>query len=56
MPWGKHQGKKMSDVPDSYLLWLWENPAMDKKRNVELWAYIGENLDAIQENVKRGIK
>lgn len=23
MPFGKYQGKEMSDVPDKYLLWFW---------------------------------
>lgn len=23
MPFGKHKGAKMEDVPASYLLWLW---------------------------------
>ena len=25
MPFGKYRGKKMIDVPASYLLWLYEN-------------------------------
>ena len=24
MPFGKHQGKAMIEVPDAYLKWLWE--------------------------------
>lgn len=23
MPFGKHEGEPMENVPDSYLLWLW---------------------------------
>lgn len=55
MPWGKHQGVSMSDVPDSYLLWLYENPAMNwKGRNKILLDYILLNLDSIKQNVKNG--
>jgi len=25
MPWGKHKGKTMEDIPSSYLKWLAEN-------------------------------
>lgn len=25
MPFGKHKGKRMADVPSDYLLWLWDN-------------------------------
>ena len=47
MPWGIHAGKKMEDVPDSYLLWLYEV----KKVGGQVGAYIIENLDAIRQNV-----
>ena len=26
MPWGKHKDIKLSEVPPSYLLWLYEQP------------------------------
>lgn len=26
LPWGKHQGVKLSEVPPTYLLWLYEQP------------------------------
>lgn len=53
MPWGKHKDVKMSDVPDSYLLWIWDNPAIDRQRNAALFAYIKDNLEAIQANIER---
>lgn len=44
MPFGKHQGKKMEDVPASYLLWLWnENVTQPAVR-----AYIQDNLDVLK--------
>lgn len=29
MPFGKHKGMKMIDVPASYLLWLYDNDLKD---------------------------
>ena len=49
MPWGKYQGKKMNDVPDSYLLWLYEND----KCSGDVKIYIVQNLDAIRANISR---
>ncbi len=36
MPFGKHAGKKLADVPKDYVLWLAENGALDKKENASL--------------------
>ena len=36
MPFGKHAGKKLEDVPKSYLSWLRDNGAFDKQENHEL--------------------
>jgi len=45
MPWGKHQGVKMSDVPASYLLWLYEQPWIKDWK--ELHAYLRANEDLL---------
>ncbi|WP_430811292.1 MULTISPECIES: putative quorum-sensing-regulated virulence factor [unclassified Carboxylicivirga] len=54
MPYGKHQGKPMIDVPASYLMWLWENNKVKKTsggtRNAVYW-YIHENLDVIEKEL-----
>jgi len=47
MPYGIHKGKKMADVPASYLLWLYEN----QKCSGEVKAYIRENLDVIKGQI-----
>lgn len=36
MPFGKHKGKLLSDVPSSYLTWLEEQGALDKPENNSL--------------------
>ena len=57
MPFGMHQGKKMEEVPDKYLLGLYEklkndvsiypDSMADRVRN-----YIAENLDVITKNAE----
>ena len=36
MPFGKHQGKPLSEVPVSYIRWLQENGAFDREENKQL--------------------
>lgn len=36
MPFGKHQGVPLSEVPSSYVKWLAENGALDKDENKQL--------------------
>jgi uncharacterized protein (DUF3820 family) len=52
MPFGQHKGTAMADVPDAYLLWLWN----ENKCNNEVREYIKDNLDAIKANVHRSKK
>jgi uncharacterized protein (DUF3820 family) len=49
MPWGKHKGKTMAQVPDEYLLWLYENVTVTGP----VKRYVTDNIDAIKANVKR---
>lgn len=44
MPFGKHQGKKMEDVPASYLLWLWN----DDVQHPDVRAYIEDNMSVLK--------
>jgi uncharacterized protein (DUF3820 family) len=43
MPFGKYKGRKMEDVPASYLLWLRDDGVVGEVR-----AYIEENMTALQ--------
>ena len=45
MPFGIHKGKQLDQIPDSYLLWLYEN----NKCSGELKEYIEDNLDVIKK-------
>jgi uncharacterized protein (DUF3820 family) len=45
MPFGKHKGKILDDVPADYLLWLHENST---NLNGSLKDYIDDNLDSIK--------
>jgi DNA polymerase III subunit epsilon len=36
MPFGKHQGKMLADVPKNYVAWLFSSGAFDKAENQEL--------------------
>ena len=49
MPFGKYQGEKMINVPANYLMWLYN----ENKCNKEVREYIEDNLDVLQEEIKR---
>lgn len=49
MPFGIHKGKKMEDVPASYLMWLYDN----NKCNGNVKEYIIDNLDVLRGEIKR---
>lgn len=46
MPFGKHKGEPMQDVPASYLLWLWDQRPIRDKR---LELYIENNMRALKQ-------
>lgn len=48
MPFGKHKGKEMEDVPADYLLWLHKEGC----ENLEVQEYIRENLDVLYKEIK----
>lgn len=43
MPWGKHQGEKMANVPAPYLLWLLDN----NKCSGDVKKYIVKNKEEL---------
>lgn len=50
MKFGLHKGKKLIDVPASYLIFLYEN----EKCFGDLKDYIFDNLDSLKHDVKNG--
>lgn len=53
MPFGKHKGEPMQDVPARYLHWLWGEKKDDKTDPVV--DYIRRNLSALKQEYKDGI-
>jgi uncharacterized protein (DUF3820 family) len=49
LTFGMHAGKPLSEVPDKYLLWLYEN----NKAHGDLKLYIIDNLDSIKHNAAK---
>lgn len=54
MPFGKYKGEAMSDVPASYLHWLWTN-GMNKNFTNSVHLYIKENLTVLKQEHPDGI-
>ncbi len=48
MPWGVHKGKKLANVPAEYFMYFYEN----NKLSGELLAYVKDNLDVLQQEIK----
>jgi uncharacterized protein (DUF3820 family) len=44
MPYGKYRGKKMIEVPEEYLIFLYE----ENKCSDEIKEYVEDNLDVLQ--------
>jgi hypothetical protein len=47
MPFGKHCGEPMEDVPVEYLHWLWQN-GLKNEPEKSVNRYIRRNLDALK--------
>ncbi|MFH0907155.1 MAG: DUF3820 family protein [bacterium] len=40
MPFGKYSGEKLGDVPDNYLVWLWDQTWFTERSHGALWRYV----------------
>ena len=49
MPFGKHKGKEMDDVPAAYLMWLYESGVKGV-----VHAYIENNIKGIKKQIEDG--
>lgn len=54
MPFGKHRGEPMQDVPANYLHYLWTNGKKEDRR-CPVADYIRRNISALQQKYKNGI-
>lgn len=54
MPFGKHKGEPMQDVPASYLHYIWQNGLKDDKLS-NVADYIRRNLNALKMEHKDGV-
>lgn len=50
---GVHKDKMMQDVPDGYLIWLYEKNPDLKRENPDLHNYIVRNANAIPDLILR---
>lgn len=58
MPFGRHKGTPMQDVPASYFHWLWTNekdPMRLKTKVDPVAAYIRDSLDVLKKEYEDGI-
>ena len=58
MPFGKYRGKRMDEVPASYLHWLWVNerdPLRNKVATDAVAAYVHNNLMSLAAEYPNGI-
>lgn len=58
MPWGKHKGEKIANVPAAYLFWLYDQarPKAPNKRTLfekDLVKYVDENRDVLNKEIKK---
>jgi hypothetical protein len=53
MPFGKHMGTRLGEVPAKYLLWLADQPGFETRRP-DLYAYIEDNREALETEVETG--
>lgn len=55
MPWGRHKGEKLEDVPAGYLLWLDSENRYPKDRTDftnGLLVYVEENREVLEKQSK----
>lgn len=56
---GKHSGRKLANVPASYLLWLWDQPKFHHngyEHEVRVRLYIKDNLEVLKKEVSEQSK
>ncbi len=49
MPFGKHKGQPMQDVPVHYLHWFWHNGSISVGDSGDVHDYIKRNIHALKK-------
>lgn len=52
MPFGKHKGVKMMNVPAHYLHWFWLNGSADSNDARRVMSYIEDNITVLKDENK----
>ena len=52
MPFGKHKGMAMKNVPATYLLWLYGEMEAKKQSQGPVFLYIKDNLKVLEKEVE----
>lgn len=52
MPWGKHQGKRLMDIPASYFQFIWNNGKKHETATCPVAAYILKSMAALKTENK----
>ena len=52
MPFGEHVGKRLGDVPDSYLFWLWDQTWLGPKFP-GLYLYVKAFVEVVRKERRR---
>lgn len=55
MPFGKHKGLPMQDVPANYLHYLWTNGMKEQVKTNDVADYISRNLKALAKEYTNGL-
>ena len=55
MPFGKHKGLPMEQVPARYLFWLWTEAGLSGDKESLVGEYIRRNLDTLEAEYPDGI-
>lgn len=53
MPFGKYKGKRLDELPDTYIVWLYEGRI---RIHNELKEFVKDNYEAAKANVERNNK
>jgi uncharacterized protein (DUF3820 family) len=52
MPFGEHEGKRLAEVPDDYLFWLWDQTWV-KAKFPGLYLYVEAFVEVTRKERKR---